>query len=299
MRKMRLKKHNKSNLCVYLVFFAFLILAISFNLKNNSFSSENEEFVNKVLQASNSHLVVEENDDILYALMGKLNNIEIENPVVMIDKVFNYDSESEIMPPDTMEFSYVQNVVVDKPRVYIYSTHPSEGYNNTDFNVVNASLTLQEKLNSMGIQTLVESRNVDTYMKENTWITNAYTASKIFLKEALNNYEFDLIIDLHRDSVPSTVSTKTTINGKDYAKVMFVTNKDCLNNYALSEQLSKIANEKYPTISRGLFERGKVYYNQEINSRVVLIELGSTQNTYEEVNNSIDALANVIKEILK
>lgn len=297
MRKMRIKRYKKNKLYVYFVFFAFLCFSINFNLKGRNFDSNNSEFVNKLLSTSNSYLVAEEsNNDIVYELMGTLNNIEIENPVLMLNKVFAYEEDIEI--PNTLEFSYIQNTIVDNPRVYIYSTHPSEGYSGSDFNVVDASLILQERLNSIGIQTIVEPRNVDTFIKQNSSIKDSYSASRIFLKDALSEYDFDLIIDLHRDQVPSSLSTKVTINGKKYAKVMFVMNQKYSNNYALAEKINKIIADKYSTATRGLYKKYVDSFNQDLNDNVILIELGSTQNNYEEVNNSIDILVEAIKELL-
>ena len=294
---MRIKRYKKNKLYVYFVFFAFLCFSINFNLKGRNFDSNNSEFVNKLLSTSNSYLVAEEsNNDIVYELMGTLNNIEIENPVLMLNKVFAYEEDIEI--PNTLEFSYIQNTIVDNPRVYIYSTHPSEGYSGSDFNVVDASLILQERLNSIGIQTIVEPRNVDTYIKQNSSVKDSYNASRIFLKDALSEYDFDLIIDLHRDQVPSSLSTKVTINGKKYAKVMFVMNQKYSNNYALAEKINKIIADKYSTATRGLYKKYVDSFNQDLNDNVILIELGSTQNNYEEVNNSIDILVEAIKELL-
>jgi len=278
----------------YLIFLIILYLLINANLSKHQFKSGNEQFVNGILQKSNYYFVSND-ENILDSFINKVSNIDVKQPVSIIDKEFAY--QKEIYIENQQQFAYVQNVVVDKPRVYIYSTHPLEGYKDTKFNVVSASIMLQEKLNSYGIQTLVESRDAGEYIKQNN-LTNNYSATKQFLKDALSKYgTFDLIIDLHRDSVPTGVSTTTKINGKNYAKVMFVMNVN-YPNYQFAQKIDKILTTKYPTISRGMYNKYDDTFHQELNNNAVLIELGSTFNTYEEVINTIDALSVTIKELL-
>jgi len=295
--KMHLKKKKKSNFLYYIIITILIYLFIDKNFKNIEFKNSNEDFVNQVLQGSNYHLVTSKNDitnDLFYAI----SNVEIKNPVLVLDKVFSYKEDVEQIY--IQEFSYVQNSVVDTPRVYIYSTHPSEKYNDNKSSVVMASLDLQDKLNSLGIETIVEERNVDEYKKVN-YIANdkyGYKASRIFINDALKKYgSFDLIIDLHRDSVAENVSTTTEINGKKYAKVMFVMNKE-LTNYNFADNINNTLTKKYPTISRGLYSKRADYFNQDLNNKVILLELGSTHNSYDEVKNTIEVFANTIKEIL-
>lgn len=268
----------------------FILLLILFNIKFEESKSSNHLFISDILSISNSHLV--KKDSCFQNVFGLISNIEINNPVSMFDKVFAY----KIDKTDMQDFSYIQNIVVDNPKVYIYSTHPLEKYID-DFNVVDASYVLQEKLNSIGIETIVESRNVVSYMKENN-ISDSYSVSRIFLKEALKNNDFDLIIDLHRDQVPSSVSTKALINGKSYAKVMFVMNKYYEDNYAFANKFNNLIALKYPGLTRGIYNKYINNFNQDINSNVLLLELGSTLNNSEEVNNSIDVLVDIIKELL-
>jgi len=296
--KMHLKKKKKSNFLYYLVIAILIYIFIDKNYENIEFKNSNEEFVTNVLQSSNYHLVTSKNDmtdDLFYAI----SNVEIKNPVLVLDKVFSY-KEDDIEQVYIQEFSYVQNSVVDTPRVYIYSTHPSEKYNDKTSSVVMASLYLQDKLNSLGIETIVEERNVDEYKKVN-YIpsdTYGYKASRIFITDALKKYgSFDLIIDLHRDSVAENVSTTTEINGKKYAKVMFVMNKE-LTNYNFASHINDVLTKKYPTISRGLYSKRADYFNQDLNNKVILLELGSTHNSYDEVKNTLELFAGTIKEIL-
>ena len=217
-----------------------------------------------------------------------INTVDITHPEMMLYKpIKDYKTE---------EFYYFKNDLT--PRVYIYSTHPTERYLN-DYNVIDASLLLQSKLNTIGIQTLVESRSASEYIRQhNLDYDDSYTATREFLKTTLNKYgDFDLIIDLHRDSVPNGVVTKTNINNKNYAKIMFVMNKNYAN-YEFALKINNVLSAKYNGISRGIYDKHQGHFNQDLNSKNILIELGTSDNTKEEIENSVEALAATIKEIL-
>ena len=103
---------------------------------------------------------------------------------------------------------------------------------------------------------------------------------------------------MHRDAVSKDITT-TTIDNQDYAKIMFVANVNYKENIALANNLNNIINDKYPTLSRGIYNKYIDNFNQDLNNNVVLIELGGNYNKMEEVLLSIDALANSIEELLK
>ena len=58
--------------------------------------------------------------------------------------------------------------------------------------------------------------------------------------------------------------------------------------------------EKYPNLTRGILTKGgkgvNGIYNQDLNSNMVLIEIGSNESTIDEVLNTIDLLAHIIGE---
>lgn len=267
--------------------------------KNMNLENSNQEFINNLLSSSNAYFQEEnKQNNLISKFINSINNIELKEPITIIDKVFAY--EEPIV--NTQNFFYAQNIVVDNPRVYIYSTHSNEGYigekiqgYDMDVGVILASILLQEKLNEKGIMTIVEERNTYTYAKENN-LDDAYQASRIFLKEALEKNDFDLIIDLHRDAVSKTITT-TTIDNRNYAKVMLVMNKN-FPNVSFAKKLNDIIDDKYPTLSRGLYYKYYDNFNQDLSPNAVLIELGGNYNTFDEVKNSIDALANSIEELL-
>lgn len=283
MKKMKLKKPKRVNFIVFLIIICILFLVVNFLLKKIELNS-NELFVKKLLQKSNYYLI---NENLDTNLTYKLFKFDLKNPITIMDKVFAYEK-------DIQTFAYIQNNFVDNPRVYIYSTHPNEKY--IDNTISYASLILQEKLNSLQVETIVEERSVVEYLEDNNLeFDDSYKATREFLSDKLKIYDFDLIIDLHRDAVNNTT---IKINNEEYAKIMFVQNVNYKDNITLANKLNDILNEKYSGITRGIYNKYVDNFNQDLNNNVLLIELGGNTNTFEQVNNSIDALAYSIKELL-
>lgn len=291
---MKLKKKKSLAFLKYPLFIIILIVIIKIIFTDIKLSS-NEDFINQILYQSNSHLTDEK-----YNIFSFMDKIKIKEPITILDQVFAYEKQNNVQA-----FAYIQNNVVDNPRVYIYSTHPTEKYlgdkleqYEIDNTVVLASVILQEKLNALGIETLVEERSASDYIKENNLsYEKSYLATRSFLKDKLDEYDLDLIIDLHRDAVAKNKTT-TTIDGKDYAKVMFVANVNYKDNIALANKLNNIINNKYKSLSRGIYNKYVDNFNQDLNKNVLLLELGGNYNTIDEVLNTIDALALSIKELL-
>ena len=283
MKKMKLKKPKRINFIVFLIIILILFLVVNFLLKKIELNS-NELFVKRLLQKSNYYLI---NENLDTNLTYKLFKFDLKNPITIMDKVFAYEK-------DIQTFAYIQNNFVDNPKVYIYSTHPNEKY--IDNTISYASLILQEKLNSLQVETIVEERSVVEYLEDNNLeFDDSYKATREFLSDKLKTYDFDLIIDLHRDAVNNTT---VKINNKEYAKIMFVQNVNYKDNITLANKLNDILNEKYSGITRGIYNKYVDNFNQDLNNNVLLIELGGNTNTFNQVNNSIDALAYSIKELL-
>ena len=103
---------------------------------------------------------------------------------------------------------------------------------------------------------------------------------------------------MHRDSINYNLSN-INVNGKDYAKIMFVvgTNYDYQENMNVANGLIREIENINKDISRGVFTRFSVY-NQDYNKNCVLIEVGGPESTYESVSNSLRVLASAINNYL-
>ncbi len=201
----------------------------------------------------------------------------------------------------------------EKPVIYIYSTHDTEGYASSYFNIYNikpdvkiASYYLQEKLNDLGLKTIVEKRVIKDALTKNGWVyKDSYKASRIYLEDTYkNNNSLKFFIDLHRDSSLKSKTT-TTIDGKDYARVMFLVGLEHDNynaNLKVATNINDLIKNKYPNLTRGIYKKSgpgvNGIYNQDFNSNCILIELGGQYNTMLEVSNTIEVLAKILYDYI-
>lgn len=277
----RVKKFKLSFLAKLLLVSFFLSLILS---KFNIFYSN--EFINKLKKVS-------------------LNEIEISDIKLNGEYLINVglSSFNDIeFTKEVFEQKEFQNTV-SNPRIYIYNTHQTEEYATlSNYNltptVLTASYILKDKLNDYGIGSIVESSDLKTDMNKLGYSYNqAYSVSRNWL-EKLDNESMDLYIDLHRDSLNYELSN-IDVDGKDYAKIMFVvgTNHDYSNNIKVVNSLIENIESINKSISRGIFTRNYIY-NQDYSSNCVLIELGGPESTYESISNSLDVLALAIKNYL-
>lgn len=203
--------------------------------------------------------------------------------------------------PKANEDEQKEQKTTPKKRIYIYNTHQYEGYQS--HTVMDGGRYLKALLEQKGYEVIFEENDFEAYKRKNNMdLTETYPTSKIFMEQALKTYgNFDLIIDFHRDAIGKEASTFTA-NNKSYAKLMMVVSMSSSNYKSVeanSEKIHQAVDAVQPGIMRSDFKRENVYYNQQYASKMVLIEVGGMDNTYEEVTNSLDVLAVAIDHCLK
>ena len=205
----------------------------------------------------------------------------------------------------TKEVFKEEKNIEGEPKVYIYNTHQTEEYKtienyNLTPTVHTAAYILKDLLKEEGIIAVVEGKDLKTYMNKLGYdYNNAYRVSRYWL-DNLDKKDFSLYIDLHRDSIDYNLSN-ITIDGKDYAKIMFVLGqnyKDAEKNEETARSIISNIEKIDKRISRGIFIRKNSIYNQDYNTKCVLIELGGPESTYESISNSLKILALAIKNYL-
>lgn len=231
-----------------------------------------------------------------------ITNLNINDPISILNKSTGYNISLEKKETKQEETKEIKEQIVQNKKVYIYNTHQTENYSDSK-TVKDASYMLKEHLSKLNIDTTVEEGNISEFLTINNWNYDySYLASKYFIEENIKNNNYDLIIDLHRDSIDYTNSV-TNIEGKNYARILFVVGKENPNyekNLALMQQLNDMITNKYPTLTRGVIQKEGYgvngIYNQDINDKIILLEVGGYQNNSEEVNNTLEIIANIIKE---
>ncbi len=275
---MRFRKRKHINILAILI---IVVVFIAYYLINNFNFIDKEDISTVLLNDTNKHIAHSK-----YIFENTLKKVI-------------YNSFYNISEIEMLDFKNTN------PLVYIYNTHDKEGY--LDYgNVYDAAKMLEEKLENIGIETVVETEKVSPYLDTSkSTFFQAYAISRSYFEKVINTYpDLRLIIDLHRDSIPREASF-VSINGKSYAKVLFVQGvryDKYEKNLSLVNKISDKLNNKYKGISKGVMIKDKSYqhdsYNQDLSIYALLLELGSNNTNFEEVSNTIDVLVPIIKEVI-
>lgn len=131
-------------------------------------------------------------------------------------------------------------------------------------------------------------------------VSGAYTKIRPYLQRQLADNQYDVLLDIHRDSLKRDRTTLQS-DGTSYAKLSFVVGAEHANyklNEAFAKAISDEVNGMVPGISKGVLQKtrdtGNGVYNQDLSSRSLLVELGGIQNTEEEINRTIAILTKAI-----
>ena len=217
-------------------------------------------------------------------------------------------SDSPEVPPSTTG---------DRKVVYVYFTHNRESFlpylkgvtdpnlaHHSQLNVTKIGDKLKEALEKRGIGTEVDKTDMQASLtNKGLSYAQSYQESRSVVEAAVSeNRDLTYLIDIHRDSRRKKDTTKM-INDKSYAKLAFIVGGEHTNyekNLAFANQLHEMLEKKYKGISRGAFTKkgagtnGK--FNQDLSENAILVEFGGVDNTFEELNHSAEALADVISE---
>lgn len=195
----------------------------------------------------------------------------------------------------------------DKPEVFIYHTHTTEGYKpgkpiNTD-NTQNVVAVGDELIKELQTNYGISAINDKTVHDAEAY-TQSYARSAVTVDRNLNKYkDFKLIIDLHRDSVENKNAVTTKVNGENAAKISLVMakkNPHFSKNMALANEIIDTSNKLFPGFCRGViyYNYGTRYFNQNKSDNAILIEVGADINTIDEAKASAKYLARIIAEVL-
>ena len=218
--------------------------------------------------------------------------------------VFNYAAGDE------SSYFWNQNDISEEPQVAIYSTHSAESY--TPYSgqasvsgerggVYVASSVVAEALAKKNIGTVVDDTIHDSPNWNLSYKNSLQTASRL-----LNEYpSVRILIDMHRDAGLPKEKTTVEINGKKAAGIMLVVGSNqryehpyWQENLAFAESIGEKMQEMYPGLLRAVkVQNGR--YNQHISTHSILVEMGATDNTIEEVEYSAAMLADVLAAVLE
>lgn len=202
-------------------------------------------------------------------------------------------------------------------RVYIYHTHtyeayapsPDAAYQETEswrtkdaaYNIVRVGEELTRLLEAAGVEVFH-----DETAYEPPSLSSAYARSLIGLQKARSrDGDYDLYIDLHRDSYASGNGANTARDGDtEAARFLFVVGKGTgqsdeearpawEQNQKIALFLSDALNAQVPSLSRGAALKSGSY-NQHAAAGCLLIEAGNNRNSLDEALAAMPYLAQAI-----
>jgi stage II sporulation protein P len=201
--------------------------------------------------------------------------------------------------------------------VYIYHSHSRESFlpyfKNTDkpeeayHSEVNMTLVgkmLGEALERKGIGAQVNASDIGQELDDRGLnYGSSYPVSREHVQAAQKeNRGLEIFFDLHRDSLRKD-STTATIQGKDFAQLLFVVgtgHADFEKNLEFTDGLHNEIESQFPGLSKGILEKdssqGNGIYNQDLSPQSVIIEVGGVDNTAQELNHTIEAFVEVFSE---
>jgi len=201
------------------------------------------------------------------------------------------------------------------PRVLIYHSHTCEAYRTSDKETLKTTNSLDTTRSVVGVGDVITEELEKDYgisvihdktVHDKGDYNNAYKKSGVTLAKYLKEYgNFDLVIDLHRDSVENKNTVTTKINGENVAQIMFVVTEEnprYAKQKKLINSMMEISKKLFPTLLSDIpitvRQRGKDYYNQDKSDNSVLIEVGTYTNDIKEVKNTGMYLSRIIAEQL-
>lgn len=194
----------------------------------------------------------------------------------------------------------------DEPQVLILHTHATETYQtwpdliydpdftartqNTALNMCAVGEKMTQVLNEAGINTLH-----DTTLHDSPSYTESYDRSYATTQAYLEKYpSIKVVLDVHRDAIEDSDGTRVkplcTINGEDTAQVMIIAGCDNgssiqLPNWRLNLRFAAAWEEAMESRTPGLTRPVMCayrYYNQDLTTGSLLIEVGGHANTVTE-----------------
>ena len=318
-KKMNLKnKKKKKHIIKKSLFIMTFLLSIFFTIRllaSISIKDQQDEFLTFLLENQNIYLEDKRQGfSYFHKMMMKLLNIDLASPLTFLNRDYKGLTSNTVVKLKKSETNKKIETKKENPTIYIYNTHQTEEYKPTSYlkysvnpNVLMASYILEEQLSKKGHVVLVEEESVS---KLRTTLGLNYAGSYKVTRSMMENAKkynptLKYYIDLHRDSLTRDKTT-LTVDGKNYAKILFIVgleNSNYQENLDFTNKISDLLNQKVKGLSKGIYKKeGPLVngvYNQDFSNRVILIELGGNENTIDEVYRSLIVLGEVLDEVIK
>lgn len=270
-KKMNLKnKKKKKHIIKKSLFIMTFLLSIFFTIRllaSISIKDQQDEFLTFLLENQNIYLEDKRQGfSYFHKMMMKLLNIDLASPLTFLNRDYKGLTSNTVVKLKKSETNKKIETKKENPTIYIYNTHQTEEYKPTSYleysvnpNVLMASYILEEQLSKKGHVVLVEEESVS---KLRTTLglnyAGSYKVTRSMMENAKkNNPTLKYYIDLHRDSLTRDKTT-LTVDGKSYAKILFIVGLENTNyqeNLDFTNKISDLLNQKVKGLSKGIYKK--------------------------------------------
>lgn len=210
----------------------------------------------------------------------------------------------------------------DEPQILIYHTHATESFEledkawydddfgckttERDKNIISVGDRICEQLDNAGIAYIH-----DTLVHDYPSYDSAYASSRAAVEEILRQYpSIKICLDIHRDGIEredgTRISPVAEINGKEAAQIMIISCADDgsgelpdhLDNFAFACALQSKLESDWQGLTRPILYDTR-FYNQDLSTGSLLIEVGSHGNSLEQVWYSGELIGITLAELFE
>lgn len=302
-----------------------LVLVLICTLPSVSFAMDKEDFFRYLIDSSYPETsATDEEESVSKNSEKSKNNNEYIKVHIGEENIPKVDENTDENADDSIDAASILNQYKDNvrvtsanPRMLIYHTHSCETYSNSpagnyhsndpENSVIKVGNLLTTELTKKGWGVVH-----NTTLHDDPSYNNSYSNSLKTVKSMLANYKsVDIAIDLHRDGKTlSNDSVKkeynkeytTTINGETVSKICFVVgmrNENVDEVMKIANDLTNLANEKYPGLARPVVKKDNGRYNQYVAQNGILIEVGCNAVSVEEASASVKYIADILDSYFK
>lgn len=228
-----------------------------------------------------------------------------------------YDIDVEKLKSEQLNFSLSNSGT----EIIIYHTHTTEAYSQDEnYQYVESGnfRTLDDAANVLAVgehvKSTLEKLNINSFHDTSYYDYPSYNlsyskAGKAILALVKKYTNAKIVLDIHRDALSTDTKIYRpviTVANKSVAQILLVvgTNQGGLNhpnwreNLKFALKLQQIANQKYPGLCRYVSLR-KERFNQQVAPGAIIVEMGATGNTLDEVLRASELFAEILAEVVK
>lgn len=299
-----------------------LFASIMFVLSMFSGTSVSNRFIICNTTALNNIVIAEEQSPVkIYTIYDEDRNLLFERENVEIgdnylSKDFKYyevisiDNDSlsgiakfvkQVERPNVSKSIYPTPIKVERRVIAMYMTHNDESYVPTDgVDSIYGNGGIKDV--ALAFKSELEKNFVDVYFDDSLHIphnSQAYSRSLKTAKSLQDTYAPDAIFDIHRDGA-SRGYYVANVNGVERGKVRMVVGKANPNmklNEEFATYLMAVGNEMYPWLFTDIYY-AKGHYNQSLDSKAILFEMGSHLIEKDLMIDSMKELSDVVTTAL-